>query len=79
MGCLTVESILSKERNDFDKLDLSVRACNCLKRAGIKSVLDILMLSSEKLMKVRNLDKKSFNEVVEKMQSLGFDLSDDEE
>ena len=63
----------------IDYLDLSVRSYNCLKNAGIKTIEDLISLSEGELMKVRNLGKKTFDEVVEKMHSLGFDLSDDEE
>ena len=60
-------------------LDLSVRSFNCLKRAGINTVDDLINKSEEEMMKVRNLGKKSFDEVKEKLQSLGFELSSEEE
>ena len=63
----------------IEELDLSVRSFNCLKRAGIKTVDDLINKSEEEMMKVRNLGKKSFDEVKEKLQSLGFDLSSEEE
>lgn len=63
----------------IEELDFSVRTFNVLNRAGIRTVEDIISLSEGEMMRVRNLDKKSFDEVVEKMQSLGFDLCDDEE
>ncbi|MDY3088697.1 MAG: DNA-directed RNA polymerase subunit alpha, partial [Oscillospiraceae bacterium] len=63
----------------IEELDLSVRSFNCLKRAGINTVDDLINKSEEEMMKVRNLGKKSFDEVKEKLQSLGFDLSSDEE
>jgi DNA-directed RNA polymerase subunit alpha len=63
----------------IEDLDLSVRSFNCLKRAGINTVDDLINKSEEEMMKVRNLGKKSFDEVKEKLQSLGFDLSSDEE
>ncbi len=63
----------------IEELDLSVRAFNCLKRAGVDTVGDLVNKSSEEMMKVRNLGKKSLEEVVSKLQSLGFDLSKDEE
>ena len=62
-----------------EELDLSVRSFNCLKRAGINTVDDLINKSEEEMMKVRNLGKKSFDEVREKLQSLGFDLSSDED
>lgn len=63
----------------IEDLDLSVRSFNCLKRAGINTVDDLINKSEEEMMKVRNLGKKSFDEVKEKLQSLGFDLSSEEE
>lgn len=63
----------------IEELDLSVRSFNCLKRAGINTVEDLISKSEEEMMKVRNLGKKSFDEVKEKLQSLGFDLSTEEE
>ncbi len=63
----------------IEELDLSVRSFNCLKRAGINTVDDLINKSEEEMMKVRNLGKKSFDEVREKLQSLGFDLSSEEE
>ena len=63
----------------IEDLDLSVRSFNCLKRAGINTVDALINKSEEEMMKVRNLGKKSFDEVKEKLQSLGFDLSSEEE
>lgn len=63
----------------IDDLDLSVRSYNCLKRAGINTVDDLINKSQEEMMKVRNLGKKSFDEVRAKLQSLGFDLASSEE
>lgn len=63
----------------IEELDLSVRSFNCLKRAGINTVNDLIEKSEEEMMKVRNLGKKSFDEVKEKLRSLGYDLSSEEE
>ncbi|MBO5266349.1 MAG: DNA-directed RNA polymerase subunit alpha [Ruminiclostridium sp.] len=63
----------------IEDLDLSVRSFNCLKRAGINTVDDLINKSQEDMMKVRNLGKKSFEEVRAKLQSLGFDLASSEE
>ena len=59
----------------IDELDLSVRSYNCLKRAGINTVQDLTNMSEEDMMKVRNLGKKSFDEVVDKLHSIGLDLA----
>ncbi len=63
----------------IEDLDLSVRSFNCLKRAGINKVEDLINKSEEDMMKVRNLGKKSLDEVVAKLRSLGFELRKDEE
>ena len=63
----------------IEELDLSVRAFNCLKRAGVNSVGDLINKSPEEMMKVRNLGKKSLEEVIGKLEALGFKLNDDEE
>ncbi len=63
----------------IEELDLSVRSFNCLKRAGINTVGDLINKSEEDMMKVRNLGRKSLEEVVNKLASLGFALSSDEE
>lgn len=59
----------------IEDLDLSVRSFNCLKRAGINTVDDLINKSQDDMMKVRNLGKKSFEEVRAKLISLGFDLA----
>jgi DNA-directed RNA polymerase subunit alpha len=63
----------------IEELDLSVRSFNCLKRAGINTVEDIINKSEDDMMKVRNLGRKSLEEVVWKMASLGFNLRKDDE
>ena len=62
----------------IEELDLSVRSFNCLKRAGINTVNDLIEKSEEEMMKVRNLGKKSFDEVKEKLKSLGYEMSSDD-
>lgn len=59
----------------IDELELSVRSFNCLKRAGINTVDDLINRSEEDMLKVRNLGKKSFEEVKSKLDSLGLNLS----
>ena len=63
----------------IEELDLSVRSFNCLKRAGINTVEDLVNKSEDEMMKVRNLGRKSLEEVIAKLQSLGFNLTKDEE
>lgn len=63
----------------IEELDLSVRSFNCLKRAGINTVEDLISKTEEEMMKVRNLGKKSLEEVIFKLHSLGFSLAHEEE
>lgn len=63
----------------IEELDLSVRSFNCLKRAGINTVEDLINKSEDEMMKVRNLGRKSLEEVINKLNSLGFSLKKDEE
>ena len=82
-----VEILVEKEEDKRDKvlemtieeLDLSVRSFNCLKRAGINTVEELVQRTEEDMMKVRNLGKKSLEEVQQKLAALGLSLkpSDD--
>ena len=63
----------------IEELDLSVRAYNCLKRAGINSVAELVQRNQEDMMKVRNLGKKSLEEVEQKLAGLGLTLRAAEE
>ena len=63
----------------IEELDLSVRAYNCLKRAGINSVAELVQKNQEDMMKVRNLGKKSLEEVEQKLAALGLALRTTEE
>ena len=63
----------------IEELDLSVRSFNCLKRAGINTVEDLVNKSEDEMMKVRNLGRKSLEEVIAKLNSLGFNLTKDDE
>ena len=63
----------------IEEMDLSVRSFNCLKRAGINTVEDLANKTQDDMIKVRNLGKKSLEEVIAKLESLGLSLKDDEE
>ena len=63
----------------IEELDLSVRSFNCLKRAGIDTVEDLINRSEEDMIKVRNLGRKSLEEVIQKLASLGLTLKKEEE
>ena len=58
----------------IEELDLSVRSYNCLKRAGINTVEELTEKTEDDMMKVRNLGKKSLEEVIQKLEELGFGL-----
>jgi len=63
----------------IEELDLSVRSFNCLKRAGIDTVEDLINRTEDDMIKVRNLGRKSLEEVIQKLSSLGLCLKKDEE
>ena len=63
----------------IEDLDMSVRSFNCLKRAGIDTVEDLIGRTEEDMIKVRNLGKKSLEEVIQKLHSLGLELRKEEE
>ena len=70
------EKILEKS---IEEMELSVRSFNCLKRAGISTVEDLASKSQSDMMKVRNLGKKSLDEVIAKLHALGLDFAPEEE
>ena len=63
----------------IEELDFSVRSFNCLKRAGINTVGDLVSKTEEDMMKVRNLGRKSLEEVLNKLVAMGLSLSKEEE
>lgn len=83
----TAEVMVEKEDNEkekvlemnIDELELSVRSYNCLKRAGINTVEELCNRTSEDMMKVRNLGRKSLEEVLSKLKELGLQLNPGEE
>ena len=75
---MVVKSDNAKEKvleMTIEELDLSVRSFNCLKRAGINTVEDLISKTEEDMMKVRNLGRKSLDEVIAKLKSMGLSLS----
>ena len=70
------EKILEKS---IEEMELSVRSFNCLKRAGISTVEDLANKTESDMMKVRNLGKKSLDEVTAKLRALGLDFAPEEE
>lgn len=83
----SVEIMVEKDEDEKEKvldmtieeLDLTVRSFNCLKRAGINSVSELVEHSEDDMMKVRNLGRKSLTEVQQKLAALGHSLKKDEE
>ena len=83
----TAEIMVEKEDNEkekvlemnIDELELSVRSYNCLKRAGINTVEELCNRTPEDMMKVRNLGRKSLEEVLAKLKELGLQLNPSEE
>ncbi|NLJ86220.1 MAG: DNA-directed RNA polymerase subunit alpha [Firmicutes bacterium] len=86
-GVDDLEIMVEKEEEEKDRvlemaieeLDLSVRSYNCLKRAGIDTVEELIRKTEEDMMKVRNLGKKSLQEVKEKLAALGLALRESED
>ena len=62
----------------IEELDLSVRSYNCLKRAGINTVEELCNRTSEDMMKVRNMGRKSLEEVQNKLAMMGLSLASDD-
>jgi len=62
----------------IEELDLSVRSFNCLKRANINTVEDLISKTEDEMMKVRNLGRKSLEEVINKLNMMGLSLADEE-
>ena len=73
------EEINSKLSTKIEKLNFGIRTYNCLKRAGINSLGDLADMTEERLRKVRNLGKSSFEEIVTEMQEYGIYLKTEEE
>ncbi len=69
----------SKLDTAIEDLDFSVRTYNCLKRAGINNVGDLVERSEDEMMKVRNLGKKSLDEVINKLEDMGLSLAASED
>ena len=83
----SMEIMVEKEEEAIDRLmemtieelDLSVRSYNCLKRAGINTIGELTRKTEEDMMKVRNLGKKSLQEVKDKLGALGLSLRESDE
>lgn len=71
----SAEEVLDEMNKSIDELELSVRSYNCLKRAGINTVEDLCDKTMDDLMKVRNMGRKSLDEILGKLESMGLSLS----
>ena len=71
------DSKLDKDNEDvkIEELDLTVRSYNCLKKASIDTIGQLAKMSANDLMKIKNLGKKSYDEILDKMKELGYDLA----
>jgi DNA-directed RNA polymerase subunit alpha len=82
-----VEIMVEKDEEEKDKvldmtieeLDLSVRSYNCLKRAGINTVAELVQKNEEDMIKVRNLGRKSLEEVIQKLEEMDLGLKKTDE
>lgn len=76
-----VEEVIEVENSvedmKIEELDFTVRSYNCLKKAGVNTISDLTALSYVELLKIKNLGRKSLNEIIEKMKELGYDLSEE--
>ncbi len=78
MNAQKEDTKLKKLETSIDDLDFSVRAYNCLKRAGVNTLGDLTSKSELEMMKVRNLGKKSLREVMEKVKEMGLKFREDD-
>lgn len=78
MNAKKEDSKLKKLETSIDDLDFSVRAYNCLKRAGVNTLGDLTEKSELEMMKIRNLGKKSLKEVIDKIKDMGLKFRDED-
>lgn len=76
VAAMTAESESNIEDMKIEELDFTVRSYNCLKKAGVNTISDLTSMSYLELLKIKNLGRKSLNEIIDKMKELGYDLSD---
>ena len=78
MNAKQEDTKMKKLETSIDDLDFSVRAYNCLKRAGVNTLGDLTAKSEIEMMKIRNLGKKSLKEVIEKVKDMGLKFREDD-
>lgn len=76
-----IEEVVEVENNiedmKIEELDFTVRSYNCLKKANVNTISDLTSMSYIELLKIKNLGRKSLNEIIDKMKELGYDLSEE--
>ena len=77
IAAMTAEVESNIEDMKIEELDFTVRSYNCLKKAGVNTISDLTSMSYIELLKIKNLGRKSLNEIIDKMKELGYDLSED--
>lgn len=77
LAAMTAEVESNIEDMKIEELDFTVRSYNCLKKAGVNTISDLTSMSYIELLKIKNLGRKSLNEIIDKMKELGYDLSED--
>ena len=78
-GVISADEVQKLMNMSIEDMDLSVRSYNCLKRAGINTVEDLIKKTEEDMLKVKNLGRKSLDEVIHKLEGLGLGLQSKEE
>ena len=76
-AAMSTETENNIEDMKIEELDFTVRSYNCLKKAGVNTISDLTSMSYIELLKIKNLDRKSLNEIIDKMKELGYDLSEE--
>ncbi len=74
---MSSETENNMEDMKIEELDFTVRSYNCLKKAGVNTISDLTSMSYVELLKIKNLGRKSLNEIIDKMKELGYDLSEE--
>lgn len=77
LAAMTAEVESNIEDMKIEELDFTVRSYNCLKKTGVNTISDLTSMSYIELLKIKNLGRKSLNEIIDKMKELGYDLSED--
>ena len=77
VSSVSAEAESNIEDMKIEELDFTVRSYNCLKKAGVNTISDLTSMTYVELLKIKNLGRKSLNEIIDKMKELGYDLSEE--